>query len=235
MNLLEKLENGIEKIVEGVFIPKSSKIEPLEIARVLGKKMESSKILSVSKTYVDNKYEIILNEEDYDYLNNLGQAILDEFSDYLKNLARSEGWFLGSDPIINLKKDDSIKKGSFEITTQTIASNNPEQRNGHKMDSTRVLSVENLVFLENSTGNKFQLSKSETVLGRSQSSDIYLPSPKISRKHAKILFNGLIFEIEDLNSTNGTFLNGRKIKKSALKNGDELKLADEILYFRESD
>ncbi len=81
-------------------------------------------------------------------------------------------------------------------------------------------------------GKTFPL-RGKTTLGRHSDNDIFVNVDGISRKHAviSVLADGL--EIEDMGSSNGTYVNGEKISKSALKIGDEVKL-DNIRFLIQS-
>jgi len=70
-----------------------------------------------------------------------------------------------------------------------------------------------------------------TSIGRSEECDIVIESPYVSAKHALIRKKGKRFYIEDLNSTNGTFVNGKRVKISRIKNGDIITLGDVDLKF----
>jgi len=69
------------------------------------------------------------------------------------------------------------------------------------------------------------------ILGRLDTSDIPVKDGKASREHAKIYKQGEQFAIVDLNSSNGTFVNGEKITKRILKNGDEISIGTVRLLF----
>ena len=73
-------------------------------------------------------------------------------------------------------------------------------------------------------GQRIMVFKSTTI-GRSSGNDIVLNDKKISGTHSKIIIEDDEFIIEDLNSTNGTYVNGKKISKSKIELGDELKLS----------
>src|SRR5262245_54816133 len=62
-------------------------------------------------------------------------------------------------------------------------------------------------------GRQFQLQPDATLLGRHAESSIFLESQMVSRQHARILCEENNYFIEDLNSSNGTFLNGRRVKE----------------------
>lgn len=63
-----------------------------------------------------------------------------------------------------------------------------------------------------------------TLVGRHSECDICLPSDEISRKHAKIFITADGLFVEDLGSANGTFVNGKRIRREKIEPGDELKL-----------
>ena len=76
-------------------------------------------------------------------------------------------------------------------------------------------------------GSSYFLQKDEIYLGRDLNNDIAVPDPEISRRHARFLRKPEGFYIEDLGSTNGTFLNGVRISSpQLLKNGDLITLAE---------
>ncbi|MGB9780510.1 FHA domain-containing protein [Caldanaerobacter sp.] len=70
-----------------------------------------------------------------------------------------------------------------------------------------------------------------TSIGRSDECDIVIESPYVSAKHALIRKKGKRFYIEDLNSTNGTFVNGKRVKVARIKSGDIITLGDVDLKF----
>ncbi len=67
------------------------------------------------------------------------------------------------------------------------------------------------------------------VVGRSSDLDMVLVEDMVSRKHARIAMGGDGITIEDLGSTNGTFVNGEKVKKARLKEGDRVLIGTSIL------
>ena len=79
-------------------------------------------------------------------------------------------------------------------------------------------------------GGEFPLKgDKQLIIGRSSELDIVLVEDMVSRKHAKITLAGGKITIEDLGSTNGTFVNGEKVKTSRLKEGDRILVGTSIL------
>jgi hypothetical protein len=69
----------------------------------------------------------------------------------------------------------------------------------------------------------------EIVIGRSSDLDMVLVEDMVSRKHAKIVTEERTVSIQDLGSTNGTFVNGEKIRKVELKDGDRILIGTSII------
>jgi hypothetical protein len=69
----------------------------------------------------------------------------------------------------------------------------------------------------------------ELLIGRHHACDVVLPSPRVSRRHARLVFRDGSWVIQDLESTNGTVVNGAVVVRSALRPGDHLVLGGERL------
>jgi len=83
-------------------------------------------------------------------------------------------------------------------------------------------------------GKTFQLEKEETSLGRDLANDIAISDPEVSRQHAQFLMQGENIFVEDLGSTNGTFLNGERIANmQQLRAGDVVTLGENIVLIFE--
>jgi hypothetical protein len=79
-------------------------------------------------------------------------------------------------------------------------------------------------------GGEFPMTPNkEIVVGRSSDLDMVLVEEMVSRKHARIAYENEAVVIEDLGSTNGTFVNGEKIKRVQLKEGDRVLIGTSIL------
>jgi len=78
---------------------------------------------------------------------------------------------------------------------------------------------------------KLLLEKKRYILGRSDTADLILSNKEISRQHARLDFREGNYVIKDLNSTNGTFVNGKKITESILKPGDEIIIGGFSIFF----
>jgi len=72
--------------------------------------------------------------------------------------------------------------------------------------------------------------KSEVTIGRVQGNDIVLPKQNVSKRHSRVVLKNGKFVITDLKSTNGTYVNGRKISTPAvIKETDKIYIGDFVL------
>ena len=71
--------------------------------------------------------------------------------------------------------------------------------------------------------------REELLIGRHPSCDIVVPADTVSRRHARLVFRDGSWVVQDLNSTNGTRLNGHPVGRCRLRPGDQLALADQLL------
>ena len=69
------------------------------------------------------------------------------------------------------------------------------------------------------------------VLGRSPSCDLALDTPDASRRHAEIAAVGAGYVVRDLDSTNGTFVNGQRIREHRLQAGDRIGIGGQLIAF----
>jgi pSer/pThr/pTyr-binding forkhead associated (FHA) protein len=78
-------------------------------------------------------------------------------------------------------------------------------------------------------GGEVPLNRKELVVGRSSELDLVLVEDMVSRKHARFLIEGNSVTLQDLGSTNGTFVNGEKVKQARLNPGDRILIGTSIL------
>ena len=84
-------------------------------------------------------------------------------------------------------------------------------------------------------GATFSLEGDQIIIGRDSSSGVAINDAEVSRKHARLSFQGGKYVIEDLGSTNGTFVNGQRLASPVvLKSGDVVSCGEQIVLMYES-
>lgn len=91
-----------------------------------------------------------------------------------------------------------------------------------------------ILSLNNQEISQIPLERTVITLGRKHINDVHLDNPSVSGSHAKILTVGNDSFLEDLNSTNGTYVNNEKIDKKPLKDQDLVKIGEFQLRYLNS-
>jgi pSer/pThr/pTyr-binding forkhead associated (FHA) protein len=88
--------------------------------------------------------------------------------------------------------------------------------------------------LTDPTGREHILDRELNSIGRAVENDIVITSKRVSREHSHLRKDGWKVYLEDLNSTNGTFLNGERILKTMeLRDGDQIMVGDVVFTFHD--
>jgi hypothetical protein len=229
-------------------------VQPVELARKLAKEMDDHRQVSVSRVYVPNEYGVFLSAGDRAQFEGYEQSLIGELQEYLAEHARREGYALLSSPKVALDTDEDLEVGEFGIATRMVQ---PE-RGGQAEDDASVapveagatmiykppappateaasaveLGVEREVVALVEDDQRHEIRKRRTVIGRSKDCDIQLADPNISRRHAELRQEGTAYWIVDLDSTNGIEVNGRRLKRAKLEDGDRVTLGSTEIMFR---
>ena len=89
------------------------------------------------------------------------------------------------------------------------------------------------VLVVDGPGTRHQLTTGRNVIGRGTEADIRLPDTGVSRKHVDVVLDGGTATVEDLGSTNGTLVNGRRVSRLALADGDVIRIGHSVLVYRQ--
>ncbi len=253
MSVLRNIEDKIESLFEGVFGRAfRTNVQPVELARKLVKEMEDHRVISVSRLYVPNEYTVYLSPADREQFANYEESLLGELQDYLAENARREKYVLLSPPKVLMETDADLEVGEFGIATR-MAQGGPQPVPDEapapdvapgatmvykpKQPDTQAVSPEELgVEREVATlswdGKQHQIEKRRVVIGRSKDCEIQVTDPNVSRRHAEVRQEGSAHWVVDLDSTNGTEVNGRRLKRAKLRPGDTITVGSTELVFR---
>jgi hypothetical protein len=248
MSVLKNLESKIAGLVEGAFGRAfRSELRPVEIARKLAREMEENKVVSVSKVYAPNEYHVYVSAADHERFADYEDALVKELGGYVLEHARLERLALLSRPDIAFHVDERLSLGEFGIQARLVHAEQDghvEPRQGD-VGHTMIYGAERLRPLEAGPappapasaivvvdGRRLVVGRRGAVIGRSRDCDIVLGDANVSRRHAEILPTEGGWSINDLGSTNGTAVNGRRIRNAvALSGGDRIELGTSELRF----
>lgn len=245
MSLLKEFEKKLEETLEGFFAKKFRKsLQPVELAKKLARQMEEGRTISISKIYAPNKYLVFVSRKDKENLSSFEKALKKELQDFLKKAAAKRSLTLPSEPQIEILLKAELALGEVEIESKLEVDELPEDIQG-----TKVIPLEKLkapsararrgqratLSLLNGEKKKFPLEKEIITLGRLESNDICLSDSSVSRLHAEIRWENNRFFLIDLGSTNGTYVDQKRVKKAVLKDKKVLTLGKIRLQFGEEE
>ncbi|HZD59579.1 MAG TPA: DUF3662 and FHA domain-containing protein [Anaerolineae bacterium] len=239
MSLLRDLEQRLEALFEGFFSRQfKSGVQPVEIAKRLTRAMDGSRTISVSKVYVPNRYTIIVSTADTEKLRPFEKTLISEFQGFLIAHARKEKYELVSRPKIEFKEDPGLSLGELVIESGLESGSvEPEVA----IEGTRVMTPEAilagtkrayLIMVGPGGETKYALTTRSFKIGRAPDNDVIIPDPNVSRHHAHIESISARHVLKDLDSTNGTLVNGTRINEHSLKEGDIIIIGTTKFRFR---
>jgi hypothetical protein len=251
--VLRSIEHKLESLFEGVFGRAfRTNVQPVELARKLTKEMDDHRNVSVSRVYVPNEYTVYLSPDDRSQFSSYETSLQDELQQYLIEHARRESYALLTSPRVLMETDEDLHVGEFGIATRMVQ---PERRAarqdepaseaepGHTMiyrprspQATEAVAPEELG-VEAATAalswedERRSVDRRRLVIGRSRECDIQLSDPNVSRRHAELRQEGASYWIVDLESTNGIEINGRRLKRAKLEDGDRVTVGSTDMVF----
>jgi len=250
---LKGIERRIEGLFEGVFGRAfRTNVQPVELARKLAKEMDDHRTVSVSRIYVPNEYTIYLSTDDREQFEAYESSLLSELEEYLVEHAKREGYALLTAPLVKLETDDDLGVGEFGISTRVVqprrARHGPEELDerltpgatvvykpdGAEPDDVVVSAPTDetaLVPVLTFRGQRQRIESEPAVIGRSKECDVVVEDPNVSRRHAELRREGPAFWIVDLDSTNGIEVNGRRLRRAKLEEGDTFVVGETEIAF----
>ena len=261
MSVLKTLESRIAGLIEGTFSRAfRSEVRPVEIARRLAREMDQNRMPFVSRVYVPSEYSVFLSDEDFTRFAPARAELISELAAYLLEHARREKLVLSQRPRITIERDERLGMGEFGIKTtpvdradignQAPARKKPEPRSAPVSAAAkqapppaapvvpaaaaapRIAAPKAKPAALTAAGKRINLPPGGVVIGRSSSCEVVLEDPNASRRHAAVRQSSSGWQVEDLGSTNGIKINGRRVVGAhELRPGDRIELGYTELVF----
>lgn len=235
MNNIQKFEELAERLIEGTFERIfGAKLHPGDIARRLAVTMdEKSAPDEEGHVVIPSTYEVRLNPDDYIALSGEMGSIdttLEQLQYYLEQLAYEGGFYLYDEIDLTISYDEKVEPGQIEVSasygveddgsTFVLETGGIHEADTQDMPPLARASAWCLVV----DGKEIRLGEPLLNLGRALDNDIIIDDLSVSRHHARLRWTGDAYEIRDLGSSLGTFLNGERGELGTLKPGDVVSL-----------
>lgn len=203
--MIERLEALLKAALEEPFariFP--GKLEPLELASALRDAARDGRVQAERGTFAPNRYVVWLSPEDYEGMTSLADSVLPELTGHVAGYAGVQDWRIGPYTQVVFKSAGDFGPGEYRVEAS-------------------FRECPQTAFLQEESGMRgsprFDLGEGG-VLGRGADCDFVLNQPEVSRKHCEITYRYVEYEIEDLGSANGTFVNGEQVQRTTLNDAD---------------
>ncbi|MFM8894153.1 MAG: FhaA domain-containing protein [Actinomycetales bacterium] len=228
VGLLERFEDSLDRLVNGAFARAfKSEVQPVEIASAIQREMDDrSVIIDRQRTACPNVFQIELSQHDFERLTTYRETLEGELTALVTAYAGEQRYTLLGAAQVTLDVDDELDTGIFRVRSESrvkIATDDQAAETAADVsrDQPRL----------EAGGLAYPLVHAITRLGRGSEVDIRIDDPGASRNHCEIVLGDPVV-IRDLNSTNGTLVNGEAITQVNLQDGSQIQVGTTLLVYR---
>jgi hypothetical protein len=241
---------AIERFFERLFERQTARLfrthlQPIQLQRRVERAMESDRARDGNRTLVPDTYAIHLAGDDLRALRTDHPTLASDLADAALAFARSHGFTLSQRPTVGLVEDPTVTTGDIRVVATTASP--PPPRTGGPADSADqpgARAEETAVFVvpevespratlrevrPDGSTHSFVADGRPLTLGRAPDNGVVLRDGRASRHHARLYGRRGGLLIADLGSTNGTWVNDRRVQEMALGEGDRIRIGDTIL------
>jgi hypothetical protein len=248
---VERVEAFVSRVIEGwsarLF---GAKLQPVQIAKRLIRAMESHQTISLSKTFVPNSYVVSLGPTDFAQFEQYRKSLERDLAETLLGAARERSFTLLAYPSVELERDDDMPPGDIRVSCAMVDASgdeveaDPKALGAVESGHTMVLDREALskdrpraprASIEQRDGPAVQLGPDPVLIGRDPQNDVVLDDRRVSRKHAEVRLRLGRYTLYDLQSTNGTYVNGRRVAEKVLEDKDKISIGGLEIVFHSVD
>jgi len=210
--VLKRVENRLERIFERTLSrPFKNALQPIEIGTRIVREVDLARRLSSQGPLSPNQIRIWLGPEDAARFDGFQKALVSELEETVRQHAVSEGYSFVGPVAVEIFIDDDIKSGDMSVKTEFVGGEAQPR-------------------LIASDGRTFPVGEHPIIIGRSPDVAVVVNDTNVSRRHAEVWRTSEGVAVRDLQSTNGTFVNGHRISAVSLSPRDDITVGP--LHFR---
>jgi len=233
--VLQRFERKLEGLVEGGFARVfRSHVQPVEIAASLQREAADKRtVVGAGRVFVPNAYVVELGPADAERLLPYEKALRRELAAMVEEHAVEQGWSFAGRVAVAFETAEGLDTGVFRVRSSVVSADDGLPRRPVAPDRT---AEEPHLVLRTGPGADGErlvpLAAQVTVLGRGAEADVRLSDTGVSRVHCEVRRDGEALVLADRGSTNGTSVNGRKVRTAVLQDGDVVELGATSLVVR---
>ena len=231
MGVLQRFERRLEGLVEGAFARVfGGFVQPVEVAAALQREAADKKaIVGQGRVLVPNAYVVELGPADAERLGEYDEPLRAELASMVREHADEQGWSFVGKVAVQFEQHDEIDTGVFRVRSAVVA--DPPSAAGPQtagVGRPRVV----LPAGSGTPERTVLLTQPVTVVGRGADADLRLHDTGVSRAHLELRLEGDAVRLADLQSTNGTLVNGRRVSSTLLVDGDRIEVGATPMVFK---
>ncbi len=238
---LDRLEETLERVMKETITQRlGGRLHPVEIARKLAQAMDSNQTITAQRILVPNLYRVILNPAELEALEPFRMTLEREFASYLSQSMEEGGFSSVAYPRVQFLPDEDVPRRRVRVHAEILESTHQDQPAHEEGQTVRLelpaagaLAGRAWITLPASGGKELAcpVRRLPFSMGRALDNDLVLEGRAVSRHHAQLRALHGRPHLLDIGSTNGTFLNGRRVTEAILKDGDTISLGAVRLLF----
>ena len=202
--VLKSVENRLERIFERTFSrPFKSALQPIEIGARIIREVDLTRRLSSQGPIAPNSIMVWLSSPDADRFDGFQKALVSELEETVRQHAVGEGYNFVGPVKVEVFIDDDVKIGDVAVKAEFVGGESQP----------RLISED---------GRTFAIGERPLVIGRSPDVDVVINDCNVSRRHAEVWRTSEGVAIRDLQSTNGTYVNGHRVSAVSLSPRDDV-------------
>ena len=216
--ILDAIERTLSSALEaGPLRVLQARLEPVHVVRDIERLLDRHGMVTAGGIVVPHHVQVRLNPSDEARLSAAGRNLASDLAARVQRSVRAGGKTLLGPLVIQIEPDSSVPTGRVRShivpVTPTAVSDDP-------LPATSRLPVVKehgpSVRISLPDGQLATFTKSVISIGRDAENDVVIPDPRVSRRHAELHVNEGHVELRDLQSTNGTLVNGTRIQSAGL-------------------
>jgi FHA domain-containing protein len=246
MSIFRRLEDFLERMVEAPAGRMGAAPQPVTLAKRIARAMDTNKRFGEDGVIVPNRYVVHLSPTDYASFESYHGSLEDDLAHEVLTRSRREGYRLMARPRVTLQADGLVPRGDVRVAA-TVADDAavpiaeaPMAENtvvlarpGHAAPEPNAASRAYLVVqTDGGTAARFDLGGALIAIGRATDNDVILDDPQVSRHHCQLKVQHGAYGFVDLQSRNGSTVNGQVVEEIALADGDRIRIGNTNVEFR---
>ncbi len=202
--VLKAVENRLERLFERTLSrPFRGGLQPIEIGARIIREVDLTRQLTNQGPISPNHVRVWLSPRDAERFDGFQKALISELEETVRQHAINEGYNFVGPVSVEVFVDDDLSAGDVAVSAEFVGGESQP----------RVIA---------SDGRFFRVGDRPLVIGRSPDVDVVISDPNVSRRHAEIWRTTEGVAIRDLQSTNGTYVNGHRVTAVSLSPHDDV-------------